>query len=150
MSSSFNKWGPYKAFAILTVNLSSVLMTSFSCNSRQYFPRDGHFGIRCIPSSTFLWHCLLCCKRWFARFKSVDEILECNNSNKSYRTVLSCATVLSFYRLAPCLTRVWDEICMCLLTTNCDNMIFNFVWEVSFWLVLFFFFNYYKHITLHS
>ena len=76
-----------------------------------------------LLSSTFLWYCLLCCTRWFQllslwmksydvtihtkateqyfpvvlfimlSFESVDEILWCDHSNKSYWAVSSRRTI---------------------------------------------------------
>ena len=45
-----------------------------------------------LLSCTLLWYCLLCC-RGGCNFASVDEILKCDHSNKSYLAVLSCGTV---------------------------------------------------------
>ena len=55
-----------------------------------------------LLSSTFLWYCLLCCTRWLSvTFESVNEILKCDHSKKSYRAwaVLSGGAAFMLYKV---------------------------------------------------
>ena len=87
-----------------------------------------------LPSSTFLWYCLLCCATWFSDFSlwSVNEIPKCDHSNKSYTEhSFSMVQFIMLYNVVITFHSV-DEILKCGDHSNERYWVVLFLWYCLF------------------